>query len=85
MLGVGGLCIGNVYVVGYNVGFEIWKGFVDLGFILNCVIVLMFVINLFNGMGNFEMDVCIVIVKGKMILDVMIGLVNVFVMFIVIY
>ena len=51
MPGAGGSCTGNAYAAGHNVGFEIWKGSVDSGSILNCATVPTSVINLSNGTG----------------------------------
>ncbi|EMP7250151.1 fimbrial protein [Enterobacter cloacae] len=85
MPGAGGSCTGNAYAAGHNVGFEIWKGSVDSGSILNCATVPTSVINLSNGTGNFEMDARIVIANGKTISDVTTGSVNAPVTFTVTY
>lgn len=88
--GAGGSCTGNAkngtsYAAGHNVGFEIWKGSVDSGSIMNCGTAPSSVLNLSNGAGDFEMDARIVIAKDKTISDVTTGSVSAPVTFIVTY
>ncbi|EOZ9387644.1 fimbrial protein [Enterobacter bugandensis] len=88
--GAGGACTGNAkngnsYAAGHNVGFEIWKGSVDSGSLLNCATAPTSIVNLSNGAGKFEMDARIVIAKDKTISDVTTGSVSAPVTFIVTY
>ena len=88
--GAGGSCTGNAkngnsYAAGHNVGFEIWKGSVDSGSLLNCATAPTSIVNLSDGAGKFEMDARIVIAKDKTISDVTTGSVSAPVTFIVTY
>ncbi|WP_221345989.1 fimbrial protein [Enterobacter cloacae] len=83
--GAGGSCTGNAYAAGHNVGFEIWKGTVDSGSLLNCATAPTSLVNLSNGTGKFEMDARIVIAQDKTISDVTTGSVSAPVTFIVTY
>lgn len=88
--GPGGACSGDArngssFAAGHNVGFEIWKGSVESGSLMNCSTSPSPMLNLTNGAADFEMDARIVIAKGKTISDVTTGLVNAPVTFIVTY
>lgn len=88
--GAGGSCSGDdksgsSFAGGHNVGFEIWKGTVASGSLMNCFASPSPMLNLSNGAGDFEMDARIVIAKGKTISDVTTGSVSAPVTFIVTY
>lgn len=88
--GAGGTCTGNAqngnsFAGGHNVGFEIWKGTVESGSLLNCSTAPSPIINLAAGAANFDMDDRIVIAKDKTIADVTTGTVSAPVTFLVTY
>lgn len=90
-VGIGGICFGDnldgdFYVVGLNIVFEIWGGDVDMGVKLFCKMLLVVQeVIIINGVGIYLMMLCIVVVNGKSLSDVIVGDVMVLVIFVVIY